>query len=541
MDVYVALDLETTGTDLQRDAIIEIGAVKFNHEGVLDKFVTFVNPQRPIPAPITDLTGISDEDVADAPPIGALREAVARFLGDHPLVGHNISAFDRVFLETHHIPYGDVIFDTHELAATFLPNIGEYSLRSLLGHFGIENSRPHRALPDALAAMALFEALRRHTSGLPGPLLNQLERWLAACPWTGSLFLASALRMSQEDGGPSRPARAAFVAGEVLEPAASPVLVSAREAVAVLDAAAEQEGLIAGFERRPEQIRMLEAVTEAFNNGQQLLVEAGTGTGKSLAYLVPAAIYALRNGSRVVVSTNTINLQQQLARKDIPTLQSLLEAAGPDTQLRAAVLKGKGNYLCLRRFHALQPTPPLPEDEARFLTRLAIWASKTETGDRAELRLRAREQPLWRRISAEEANCNSDNCPFVVEGSCFLVRARRRAEAAHLLVVNHALLLADVAIGGRLLPPYEHLVIDEAHHLEEEATRQFGFQAGEAELIEFLEGCQRLAAEIRAESRRTAAALSRGASLVGAARALEEAVERARRHLQQLAAVARSF
>jgi DNA polymerase-3 subunit epsilon/ATP-dependent DNA helicase DinG len=229
---------------------------------------------------------------------------------------------------------------------------------------------------------------------------------------------------------------------------------------------------------------MARAIADAFNDEGQLLVEAGTGTGKSLAYLLPSARYALDHNARVVVSTNTINLQAQIVGQDIPIVQQLL----PDgEELRAAQLKGRRNYLCLLRWSNLRNQAALSPDEAKLLVRLLLWLPHTETGDRGELRLSPGEEAVWNRLSAQQESCLAAPCAFVREGSCFLLRARKRAEAAHLLVVNHALLLSDVAVGGGVIPEYRHLVIDEAQHLEAEATNQFGFSASEEDLRVFLD------------------------------------------------------
>ncbi|MFQ6020108.1 MAG: ATP-dependent DNA helicase, partial [Dehalococcoidia bacterium] len=280
---------------------------------------------------------------------------------------------------------------------------------------------------------------------------------------------------------------------------------------------------------------------------QRLMVEAGTGTGKSLAYLIPAACHALANGSRVVVSTATINLQEQLSGKDIAALKSLLQArpgpaeGGPARELRSAQLKGRRNYLCLRRFAAMQGAAALSDDEAKLMARLLIWLVEAESGDRSELNLSPAEEALWPRLSAEGMDCQAQNCPFVAEGTCFLHRARRRAEAAHIVVVNHALLLSDVAVGGYLLPPYDNLIVDEAHHLEEEATRRFGFSAREEDVLDLLERCARLEPQVRASLRGAAQALSPSAHLVGIGTALAGAAQSARPRVGELAETARAF
>ncbi len=536
MPVYVSLDLETSGVDPVKDAIIEIGAVKFNEDGVIEEFATLVNPDRPLDPHIRDLTGISDEDLAAAPDLRQVKAALEAFLHDVPLVGHNVTGFDALFLANNGIRFGSPILDTYELATTFLPANGEYSLRALAQRFGIENPRPHRALPDAVTTMDVFRGLLKHVSGLPSSVLSGAERWLERSDWAGREFLRAALA-----GRPTT----AYAPNVIRQP--EPLVTGKerqpvdRETLLAVFRAAVNKQVISGFEERPEQSQMAEAVGAAFNEGKRLLVEAGTGTGKSLAYLVPAALHALANGSRVVVSTNTLNLQHQLLEKDIPALAEMLKAAGIPGELTVAALKGRRNYLCLRRFNTFEPGERLMSEEARLLARITIWAAETETGDRSELRLNSRAQSIWDRLNAEGARCTTDNCPFVADGRCFPQRARRRAEAAHILVVNHALLLSDLAIGGYLLPHYDDLIIDEAHHLEEEATRQLGFHAGEREIAEALDSAQRLAVELRAEMRRGSFALSPAAHLQGQATALTQALDRCRTNLQRLGALASAF
>ncbi|MCH7835915.1 MAG: DEAD/DEAH box helicase family protein, partial [Chloroflexi bacterium] len=287
-----------------------------------------------------------------------------------------------------------------------------------------------------------------------------------------------------------------------------------------------------------QQQAALRAVTQALNEGNRLLLEAGTGIGKSLAYLIPAAVHALANGSRVVVSTATINLQEQLTGKDIPALEALLP---PDGGFRACLLKGRRNYLCLRRFQALRASTDLSDDEARIASRILIWLTQTETGDRSELRLSQGEEAIWRRLCAEGADCSADNSPFVVEGTCFLQRARKQAEASHLVVVNHALLLSDIAHGGRVLPPYENVIIDEAHHLEAEATRQFGFSGGERVITDLLDRSEALRGDVRTALRGGAAALGPGGRLTGIAEAISQAATSARPRVAEMSAQVGSF
>jgi len=544
---YVALDLETTGFDPAVDAIIEIGAVKFNGDGVIDEFSTLVRPYKQIPERVQALTGISPDHVRDAPILEAVAADLEAFWGDCPIVGHRAATFDVLFLDAARIRHSETIYDTYDLASILLPAKSEHSLHALTQEFGVNHTVPHRALPDAQAALGVFLALRRRASELPLGILGPLAQWLSATrwPWRGFFreVLEEASAFGQSTGSPfiiPRPANFS-----PLEGAQRRCPVELEEAVGVLRAASQNPDAIPDYEERQEQQAMTRAVAQALNEGETLIVEAGTGTGKSLAYLIPAACYALRNSSRVVVSTATINLQEQLTRKDIPALKMLLEARQPKNddfnELRTAQLKGRRNYLCLRRFSAAQSASTFSDDEAKLMARLLIWLTQTETGDRSELNLSEAEAALWRRFSAEESNCQAANCPFVVDGTCFLTRARRRAEAAHIVVVNHALLLSDMAVGGSLLPPYDNLIVDEAHHLEDEATRQLGFSARQEDIRELLDRCQRLGPQVRTGLRGQVGALGPGSQLLGMVAALGESAQGVQPRLSAFVACARSF
>ncbi|MQG12868.1 MAG: DNA polymerase III subunit epsilon, partial [SAR202 cluster bacterium] len=254
--------------------------------------------------------------------------------------------------------------------------------------------------------------------------------------------------------------------------------------------------VFSGFEHRPEQEQMLAGVTKAMYHNQHLVVEGGTGVGKSMAYLLPAALFAISKGQRVVISTNTINLQEQLMNKDIPALTAVLEESGlvEGGVLKAALLKGRANYLCLRRWNHLARSDSPTIDDARLLSKTSVWMQNTVSGDRAEINLSGRDFGSWNHISAGEKGF----CPGLRDGSpCFLRAARERAEQAHIIVVNHALLLSDLARGGGLIPEYQHLVIDEAHNLEDEATKQLGFSVSQEKLDEVWEPQIRLTTQIR--------------------------------------------
>lgn len=488
---FVSLDLETTGL-AEDDRVTEIGAVRFDETGaVLETYEQLVNPGRAIPPFVARLTGITDADVAGAPPIQDVAAEVRRFIGDGPVVGQNVR-FDLGYLRREGVLVETVPqVDTVVLSRHLIPERQPRNLEELSAHLGVEVETYHRALPDARTAAAVFAALLSRAAAIPEDTRLQMARLI----WLHDPVVAELIAGRAWEGLPqgerSLPAIRPAPTFEALQKRDLRQVVIKGELERALAAA---PSVFDGFEAREEQGKMAEAVRRAMAEGGHWLIEAGTGVGKSLAYLLPAAMHALRNGERVVISTNTIALQEQLIRKDIPALRRILVAAGEmedEADLRAALLKGRQNYLCVRRWMASYMANLGDPDFAQLATRMLLWLPETETGDRSELSLDRNDFVTWQRFSAQDTDCLAKQPVWVREGKCFLQRARKAGESAHLIVVNHALLLADVAAGGAVLPAFDHLIIDEAHNLEEQATRQFGGTVSRRLLAEALEGLHR--------------------------------------------------
>ena len=487
---YIALDLETTGLDAERDAIIEVGAVKFHADQVLDTFSTFVRPGRPIPLEITELTGIRDEDVANAPNLHDVLPRLGRFVGQWPIVGHNVE-FDLNFLRRHSQPFENEHLDTFELAGVLLPRAERYSLTALAGMLGIELEHAHRALDDAQATHRLFRALLRRAAGLPLQTLRDIVRLGEQARWRAASFFHQALeeaarrppgRPVRPEAAPVGPLFAAARKARPLQPAVERTDLDKGHLAALLEEGGAFAAHFPGYEHRPQQVAMLRGIARALNHGDHLLVEAPTGVGKSLAYLIPAAHWAVQNGERVVISTNTINLQEQLYHKDLPDLVRVLPF-----DFRAAVLKGRSHYLCPARLQAARRRRPNSPDKARVLAKILVWLPETSDGDGDELFLpNPVERAIWWQLSAENEGCNLEHCRYFHAGDCYFYRARRAADSAHLIIVNHALLLADVAVQNRALPEYKYLIVDEAHHLEAATTGGLSFETDRVHLRRLL-------------------------------------------------------
>lgn len=245
--------------------------------------------------------------------------------------------------------------------------------------------------------------------------------------------------------------------------------LDAEAAAAVLGADGPLARVMAGYEPRPSQVEVLRRMTHALNESHHLLMEAPTGTGKSLAYLIPAALWALKNDERVLIATHTIALQEQLLAKDLPLLERIL-----GRPVRAAVLKGRSNYICLRKWEEAVGALGFQASDAEteFFARISAWAGQTATGDRGEV-VRDRADALqWESIASDTATCIGPACKWHAR-HCFAHRARREANGADLLITNHALLCAQLRLGNQGFPAFRRVIIDEAHQLEAVATGAF--------------------------------------------------------------------
>lgn len=509
---YVAVDVETTGLDPSRDAIIEVAAITFRDAAILDEFDSLINPLVDIPPFISQLTSITDEMVADAPTLHTLRPKLRAKLGDNVLIGHNVE-FDLGFLREARLAFGNRRIDTLTLASILVPEAGRFSLSSLADflHFPTHNGRGHRALADAEQTIELFLALRERALALTLAQLEELVEAGQRLGWPETLFFEEVLAERargafegnelRQRGRLQRLYTPPKLEGSTLVPEDEPAPLDVESITSLIRPGGRFERAFPGFEHRPQQVEMLQTVAEAFNNGRHVLVEAGTGTGKSLGYLLPVAYWATGNSRRVVISTNTINLQDQLIGKDIPALQETLHL-----DLRTAIRKGRSNYICTRLFQQMRRAGPGSADEMTLYARILLWLPHSRTGDVGEIALRTPGERLaWSKINGENPTCTADQC---AAENCPLHIARRRAEMAHLVIVNHSLLLADLRSNGMVLPEYTDLIIDEAHHLEAAVTDGLSFRADRRFLETIMEEVTRPRAGLIANAQQRIAAVA---------------------------------
>jgi len=480
---YAVLDLETTGHSSQ-DMILQAGLVIVSEElEIIDTFSSFVKPGIPIPAFITGLTGITEEDVADAPSLDEMLSSLIPLLDDAVLVAHNVG-FDAGFLNQaldrcgYH-PFIGRRLDTIELLRIIYPSITTYQLGAVSELFNVEHEQQHRADSDAMATALIFIESVKKLRNMP---LLTLQRLTALIDNNSDLswFLAQTLHHKQlntvfEDNELDYFHQFALMAGEWTDeqpPRAEegePLFVDV-SFEAYLDEVKERfKSRFSQYEEREAQTEMFKEVYASLSSNRHLLIEAGTGTGKSLGYLIPALYYSIKNEKKIVVSTHTINLQEQLRQRDIPLLQELLPF-----EFKASIFKGRGNYLCMRKFEGKVNTNDLmpPLEDSVTAAQMVVWLGETMTGDQEELNLGNKGADFWDTVASDADSCLNRACPWFKR--CFYHRAKHEATIADVCVTNHSLLFTDVQADHRLLPAYSHLILDEAHHVEEVASKHLG-------------------------------------------------------------------
>lgn len=468
---WAFLDLETTGLKPELDKIIEVAAISLTKDGKQEVFSKLINPGMSIPAAITRLTGIQDSDLLGAPVFLEIKNDLMQFIGSKTLVAHN-AGFDTAFLEAalgH--PLANLSIDTLELTKLLFPGLTAYSLRYLMRVFSLEVGSSHRAMPDTEAVRRLFLFLLAELRRLPLQALREISFCLQHYHNGLTLLLDGIINEKIKSYDYQQPVH---TAEERMWPenADRGAAGSVKWDIAELEKMFLPGGCVAKgmdvYQMRPQQIAMLKGVAKAFTRKRHLLVEAGTGVGKSLAYLAPSLVWAVAQNEKVVVATHTIALQDQLLRSDISFLRRFLGIS-----FKAAALKGRGNYLCLQKLKAAQENiSGLTWPESLFMARLCLWLWRDKSGDRDTIHLWDWELESFNQLSSSSEACLGNGCPF--QGDCFYQKARQKALAADLVIVNHALLLTDLKLRESILPAYRFLIVDEAHHLEEEGTKQFG-------------------------------------------------------------------
>ncbi|WP_026563899.1 ATP-dependent DNA helicase DinG [Bacillus sp. UNC41MFS5] len=475
LNKFVVIDLETTGNIPKKgDKIIQFAAVVIENGKITEKFSSLINPKKSIPIFIEELTGLNNDMVKDAPLFSEISEKVMTLLEGAYFVAHNV-LFDLSFLQEELIQSGQEgffgpVLDTVEMARILYPTADGYKLSDLAEREKLNHDRPHQADSDAQVTAELLLILLERLASLPITTLKQLAHLSGGLKSDLQQFLDELL-VNKEKTVESL--------SETIEIFRELALKRIPDHIRRLEedkeyhfpaSEAEKIGLVSqafeAFEKRTGQFTMMDTVYQAFQSENHAVIEAGTGVGKSLGYLLPSAYFSRKNRLPIVVSTHTIHLQEQILKNEIPLLAKLLPFP-----LNTVLLKGRNHYISLEKFHRTLADDNDNYDTGLTKMQILVWLIETETGDRDELNLSSGGQIFWNKIKNEPAIFLQDEA---WQERDFYLRAKRKAEVADIIITNHSLLLSDIKGEVAILPEFSYAVIDEGHHFEKAACQFFG-------------------------------------------------------------------
>ncbi|MEG0260604.1 MAG: exonuclease domain-containing protein, partial [Lysinibacillus sp.] len=463
---YAIVDLETTGhSPANGDRMIQIAIVIMKDWKIERLFTKFIHPGKAIPMFIQDLTNITDEDVKDALPFEAHADMIYELIEDCVFVAHNTD-FDLSFLQAEFKRAGlpkwqGQKMDTVELAKILFPTSLSYKLGDLAADLDIELTNAHRADDDARATAELFVKCWEELLTLPQITLEQLHKRSFRLKTNISQLFFEALQIKRQQETANNQYifyRNLAICDGRKKSAAEQQLVSYPET------ASDKEALmiksLPNFEQRPAQFDMMDAIWEAFNQKKECVIEASTGIGKTVGYLLPAILYARQFNKKIAISTYTAHLQEQLVEEELPKVEKIL-----GTNVSIAVLKGMQHYIDLARFEQCMAYADESYDDTFTVLQLLVWLTKTETGVLSELNVSGGGQLFLDKIR----KIPDASGP---QGFDFYEQALKNSATADCIVTNHAMVLSDLVRQTPIFKEIDGWIIDEAHQIVQAAMQQ---------------------------------------------------------------------
>ena len=486
---FVAVDIETTGFDFVECEIIEIGAVRFTENSKPEYFSIFIKPQKKVPKFIKQLTHITDEQLNSGDSLVEALTKFREFIGDDIVVCHNAS-FDIGFLNQklvdNNFPIlSNEVLDTLDLSRIYLPFILNHKLGTVADYFKIDLTNAHRAIYDAEATGKVLQEIilfiDRNIPLIVNHRLFEVSNFLKD-HFGLTYFLGKIVEHQKKTALLHKKYGKEITFGSPNYIEHNPV----NPTDITIDHVFQNAGLLdkhfEKYELRDGQVEMAKAVLHNFQNEEFLLVEAGTGVGKSLAYLIPSILHTNKNNEKVIISTNTKNLQEQLFDKDLPTIKKSVK-----TPFKATLLKGRRNYICQRKWleTTLDFGKMFSKYEVKSYLNLVVWKEFTKTGDISEnssFNL-SRDGRVWKKVVSDRFLCQGRKCAHFQD--CYLMNIRKKAEDSNVVIINHHLLLANMLSQNSALGEYKYLIIDEAHNIPHLAPKELGLEISYPEFNNF--------------------------------------------------------
>lgn len=460
--MIVALDLETTWLNNKEDHIIEVALIKFDENTfeIIEEYSTLINPKIHIPELNSNITNIFDEDVKDSPYIEDVKNKIEDFIWDNPILWHN-TYFDRDFLIKNWVDIEDnVVLDTFFLSNFLVIDQPSLSLESLSKYFNIKLEWAHRAYDDTLATLKLFEKLLLEVQKLSSQKKQVLSYIFSKSNDSTLIYLKDLLLLNSFDISDDEVSKILLKSIKSYKPLKD---ISINEDIDV----SFSEDIFKNFknfELRDNQIKMSELISDSLIKDKKIVIEAPTWVWKTFAYLIPSIIYSVKNWEKVVISTNTKILQDQIVYKDLDFLSKNL-----DIDFSFCKLKWKRNYIWINPFfEMLISSLRLEKSEASFVAKICLWLFKTKTWELDELNFYWEEYWYIKLINADKFYILRDD--NIYKRYEYIHKARQSSQKSNIVVINHSLLLQDIDGDNAILWKIDNLVIDEVHNLEDTTT-----------------------------------------------------------------------
>ena len=482
-------DIRTSGFEGYKNEVTEFAALRIQNGLIQESCHYFITPKQGKTNEISISSGIHAEGFNEVSSLIECRQLIINLFAKAVIVGHDVSLNLSILEENLEVRFQEPRWDTLELARVFFPAIHHYQLCNLAEKLTLslkEVEERHQTEKNVWIVWSVLEACWKKGLEFDLSFYDQTKSFLEG--WPGRGFIKE-LHREITRRFPDRPIRTDLVLAPLTEGLFGnqhSQTTNFQESIDWIVKSFSPGGILEqnlpGYESRPGQMKMAKLIAEGLTSSHHVVVEAGTGTGKSFAYLIPCLWSAKKSGQKVVIATHTIPLQEQLQKKDIPVLEAVLPFP-----FRASVLKGKSNYICLKKWQGCLTNPReiLGEEQKLAMLSVLVWLRETQAGDIQELSKVPGLMHLWPNLNADVETCIPGRCSK--SGICFWLRARKKAEEADVLIVNHSLLFSDLKTDYNVLPEYHQLVIDEAHQIYQTALQHLGSEMSLEQVAQVIE------------------------------------------------------